>query len=274
MTTFSPGKVLRSFTLLFTILYAFFAIAAPVPGENPAAAPLTVAAAADLSFALPRITGIFEQQTGRTVRVIYGSSGTLYAQIQNGAPFDVFLSADVNYARQLVNLHQAVSDSFYRYAVGRIVLWAPKDSPLDLQQFGIRILTQDDVKKIAIANPEHAPYGRAAVAALKHFNLYDQVASKLVLGENVSQSAEFVRSGNAQVGVIALSLALAPAMRDGKVWQIPTTAYPPLEQAGVVLTFSRNQAFARRFIEFLKSPKATEIFRQFGYAPPQEKKRK
>ena len=273
MTTFSGNRVLPSFTLLFTILYTSFAIAAP--GQKPAPGPpLTVAAAADLSFALPRITGIFEQQTGRTVRVVYGSSGTLYAQIQNGAPFDVYLSADVNYARQLVNLHQALGDSFTRYAVGRIVLWAPKDSPLDLKQFGIRILEHPEVQKIAIANPEHAPYGRAAVAAMTHFNMYYHLGPKLVLGENVSQAAEFVRSANAQVGIIALSLALAPSMREGKTWEIPLTAYPPLEQAGVVLTFSRNQAFARRFLEFLKSPKAAEVFRQFGYGPVQERKRK
>ncbi len=272
MRTCGHGRVLRSLSWLFTIVYVTFAWAAPRGNDVPSKT-LTVAAAADLSFALPRITGAFERLTGGTVRVVYGSSGNLYAQIQNGAPFDVFLSADVNYARSLVTLHQAEADSFYRYAVGRLVLWAPQDSPLDLQQFGIRILDQPEVTRVAIANPDLAPYGRAALAVLQHYNLYDHVAPKLVRGENISQAAEFVQSGNAQIGILPLSLASAPVLRGGKSWEIPPQVYPPIEQAAVVLTFSRNQALARRFLAFLKTPEAAAVLRQFGYSVPKEKGR-
>ena len=272
MRTCGCSRVLRSLGLLFTIVYVTFAWAAPRANDSESQT-LTVAAAADLSFALPRITGAFERQTGATVRVVYGSSGTLYQQIQNGAPFDVFLSADVNYARSLVDLHQAEADSFYQYATGRLVLWAPKDSPLDLQQYGIRILDQPEVTRVAIANPQLAPYGRAALAVLQHYNLYDHVGPKLVRGENISQAAEFVQSGNAQIGILPLSLTSAPALRSGKSWEIPPQVYPPIEQAAVVLTFSRNRAFARRFLEFLKSPQSAAVLRQFGYSVPQEKAR-
>lgn len=258
--------------LLFTIVYVTFAWAAP-PENDLGSKTLTVAAAADLSFALPRITGVFERQTGGTVRVVYGSSGTLYQQIQNGAPFDVFLSADVNYARSLVTLRQAEADSLYQYATGRLVLWAPKDSSLDLQQYGIRILDLPEVTRVAIANPQLAPYGRAALAVLQHYNLYDHVGPKLVRGENISQAAEFVQSGNAEIGILPLSLTSAPALRSGKSWLIPPQVYPPIEQAAVVLTFSRNLAFARRFLDFLKTPEAAAVLRQFGYSVPPEKTR-
>src|SRR5206468_1981987 len=162
-------------------------------------------------------------------------SGAITQQIQNGAPFDVFFSADMDYPKQLIAVGAAEAGSLYEYAVGKLVLWIPADSPLDVRK-GMDLLLDPSVKKIAIANPQHAPYGRAAVAALKHAGLYDRIADRIVMGENVSQAAQFVESGNAQAGFIALAHADSPAMRGrGKYWQLPADYYPALAQGAVVL---------------------------------------
>ena len=160
-----------------------------------------------------RLSRKYKNQTGHDVALTFGSSGNLTTQIRNGAPFDVFFSADEEYPKQLIAEGLADPNDLYRYAVGRLVLWVPNDSPLDLEKLGMRALLDTTIKKIAIANPQHAPYGRAAEAALRHDGIYDQIAAELVLGENVSQAAQFVESGNAQAGLIALSHALAPAMK-------------------------------------------------------------
>ena len=236
-----------------------------------AAQEITVAAAADLSTTLPEIVASYTRQTGQTVKLSFGSSGNLTTQIQNGAPFDIFFSADEEYPRQLIADGLADKDTLYRYAVGRLVLWVPSDSPLDLSKVGIKALLDPSVKKISIANPAHAPYGRAAEAALKHFAIYDQVATKLVFGENVSQAAQFVESGNAQAGLIALSHALAPAMKDkGRYWIVPPDSYPALNQAAVVLSRSKQKDAARRFLEFLRSPEATSLLKNDGFSLPAE----
>src|SRR5262249_18312364 len=167
------------------------------------------------------------------VTVSFGSSGNFFAQIQDGAPFDVFFSADVDYPRQLVASGHAEAGSLSQYATGRIVLWTRKDTGMDVRR-GLGILREARVRRIAIANPRHAPYGRAAVAALRHEHVYDAVESRLVMGENISQTAQLVDSGNADVGIIALSLALGPALRErGTYVEIPAAAYPPIEQAAV-----------------------------------------
>jgi molybdate transport system substrate-binding protein len=229
---------------------------------------LSIAAAADLQFAFKDVAARFEKQTGHPVQVTFGSSGNFFAQIQNGAPFDLFFSADSDYPKKLEAAGLTEPGSFYSYAVGKIVLWAPKGAAFDVSR-GLRILLDPSIKKIAIANPEHAPYGRAAVAALKHENLYDQVSSKFVIGENISQTATFVASGNADVGIIALSLALSPTMQnDGKYEEVPPADYPPLEQAAVILKSSKQKETGHEFIAFLKSPATTEIMRQYGFAVP------
>jgi molybdate transport system substrate-binding protein len=236
-----------------------------------AAQEITIAAAADLSTALSEIVASYAKETGLTVKLSFGSSGNFATQIQNGAPFDIFFSADEEYPKQLIAEGLAQKDTLYRYAVGRLVLWVPGNSPLDLSKLGIKVLLDPSVKKIATANPAHAPYGRAAEAALKHFGIYDQIAAKLVLGENVSQAAQFVESGNAQAGLIALSHALAPAMKDkGRYWIVPLDAYPALNQAAVVLSRSKQKDAARRFLQFLRGPEATTLLKNYGFSLPAE----
>jgi len=152
------------------------------------------------------------------------------------------------------------------------VLWVPNELPLDVQKLGVQALLDPSIKKIAIANPLHAPYGRAAEAALKHFGVYDQIAPKLVLGENISQAAQFVESGNAQAGLIALSHALSPALKDkGHYWTVPLDAYPTLNQAAVVLSKSKNADSARNSSTSCAAPKALPCSRITASAFPTEK---
>jgi len=234
---------------------------------------ITVAAAADLSVVLPEIAAQYKRETGREVRFSFGSSGALTTQIRNGAPFDVFFSADEDYPRQLIADGLASAITLYRYAVGRLVLWVPNDSPLDVAKLGINALLDPSVKKVAIANPVTAPYGRAAAGALRHFGIYEQVAGKLVTGENGAQAAQFVESGNAQAGLIALSHALAPGMKDkGRYWTVPLDAYPTLNQAAVVLSKSKQEAAARKFLEYVRGAEAASLLSRYGFSLPQEAK--
>jgi len=233
---------------------------------------ITVAAAADLSTALPEIVANYTKQSGQTVKLSFGSSGNLTTQIENGAPFDVFFSADESYPAQLIEKGLADKESLYRYAVGRLVLWVPNDVQLDVQKLGVKALLDPAVKKIAIANPLHAPYGRAAEAALKHLGVYDQISAKLVLGENISQAAQFVESGNAQAGLIALSHALSPSLKDkGHYWTVPLDAYPTLNQAAVVLSKSKQQAATRKFLDFVRGPEGTSLLKSYGFSLSAEK---
>lgn len=227
---------------------------------------ITIAAAADLNFAFKELIPEYEKTTGQHVTLSLGSSGNFFAQIQHGAPFDLYFSADISYPQKLEEAGLTVPGSLYRYAVGRIVLWARHDSPLDVTQ-GLPTLRQPSIRKIAIANPKHAPYGRAAVAAMQHFKTHDEVKDRLVLGENVAQAAQFVESGAADIGIIALSLALAPALKDkGTYWEIPPEAHPPLEQGAVILKSSRHEESAKRFLEFMKSRQGQVIMTRYGFA--------
>jgi molybdate transport system substrate-binding protein len=229
---------------------------------------ITVAAAADLTFAFRDVAVKFQQQTGNQVKLSFGSSGNFFSQIQNGAPFDLFFSADVSYAKKLDDAGLTEPGTLYQYAVGKIVLWAPSGSKLDLSS-GLRVLRDPAIRKIAIANPEHAPYGRAAVEAMRHEGIYDEVKDKIVLGENISQTAQFVQSGNAEIGIIALSLAVAPAMKDkGKYFEIPAADYPAIEQAAVILKSSKKKDLARKFVSYLKTPATTALMERYGFAVP------
>ncbi len=233
-----------------------------------AAQEITVAAAADLQFAFQDVAARFEKDASKHVKLIFGSSGNFFAQIQNGAPFDVFFSADIDYPKRLEAAGLAEPGTFYPYAKGKIVLWASHDSKLDLNR-GLQVLLDPGIHKIAIANPDHAPYGRAAVAALRHENLYDKVSARFVLGENISQTASFVVSGSADVGIVALSLAVAPSMKEkGKYVEIPADDYPPIEQAAVVLKSSANKELARQFLAFLKTPAIQDLLRRYGFSVP------
>jgi molybdate transport system substrate-binding protein len=230
---------------------------------------LTVAAAADLSTALKDIGDGFEKKTGTHLKLSFGASGALTQQIDNGAPFDVFFSADMDYPRQLIHDSQADASSLYQYATGKLVLWVPADSPLDVEHKGMEVLLDPSVKKISIANPQHAPYGRTAVEALKHAGLYDRVADKIVMGENVSQAAQFVESGNAQAGFVALAHAVAPAMHGkGKYWEVPADYYAPLAQGVIVISRSPHKKEATQFLEYIKTKEVKEIFQKYGFTVP------
>lgn len=227
---------------------------------------ITVAAAADLNFALKEIAQKYEAQTGQKVKLSFGSSGNFLNAIKNGAPYDLFFSADVDYPKQLKSAGLTEPGTLYEYAIGRLVLWAPESSPLDLRQ-GLKLLADARVEKISIANPQHAPYGRAAVAAMKSAGIYDQVQAKLVLGENISQAAQFVETGNADVGLLALSLAKSPTLR-GKYELVPPNGYPPIRQAAVVLKSSTAKEQAKKFLEFVKSRESKAILEKYGFAAP------
>lgn len=232
---------------------------------------LRIAAAADLQYALSDLSAQYEKQTGAKLAITYGSSGNFFAQIQNGAPFDLFLSADTDYPRKLIDAELAVPDSLQPYAIGRLVLWYPKDAPLNPLDGLLTTLLDPRVQKIAIANPEHAPYGRAAVAAMRNYGLYDELKPKLVFGENISQAAQFVQSGSAQAGLIALSLVLSPAMRDGKWVEVPMPDLDKwLSQAAVILKSSPNKPAAASFLSFLKTTEAQNILKHYGFLAPHQ----
>jgi molybdate transport system substrate-binding protein len=226
---------------------------------------ITVAAAADLQFAMQDVAARFQKETGKTVKLIYGSSGNFFQQIQNGAPLDMFFSANLDYPKKLEAAGLTEPGSYYPYAKGKIVIWAPNESRLDLRT-GLQALLDPSVKKIAVANPQHAPYGQAAVAAMRKENVYEKVKDKLVLGENISQTASFLVSGSADVGIVALSLALSPNMKDkGRYAEIAAADYPPIEQACVILSSSKNRQAAREFLSFVKTAAVADVLRHYGF---------
>ena len=230
-----------------------------------------MAAASDLQFALDEIVAGFERDTGIVARVTYGSSGNFTRQIEQGAPFELLLSADEAYVERLAAGH-LTRDRGSLYAVGRIVLFAPHGSPLrldpGLEQFGAR-LASGEAGRLAIANPEHAPYGRAAEQALRSLGLWDAAQPKLLFGENVAQAAQFASSGNADGGIVAYSLALGPALRDrGSFVLLPASLHAPLRQRMVLLKGASPAA--ERLYEHLRSPAARAILRHYGFVLPED----
>jgi molybdate transport system substrate-binding protein len=277
-----PLKSLRTGSF-FTILVICAAVVGCKREESatvPATAPVTsqpegqteirIAAAADLRFALDDLAKTFQSRNPSfRLATTYGSSGNFFSQLSNKAPFDVFLSADSSYPQKLVDQGLASPATLFHYAFGRIVVWVPNESKLDLPSLGLRAVLDASVKKIAIANPEHAPYGRAAVAAMKSAKVYDTAKDRLVLGENISQAAQFVESGSADIGIIAQSLAIAPQMAaKGRSWEVPADAYPPLDQAGVILNWAQDAKAADAFRQFVLSPEARATLSKFGFSPP------
>jgi molybdate transport system substrate-binding protein len=256
---FSISRVLVGNALLF-FSFLFFSL-------SVSAQTIRIAAASDLQFVLPDLADQYEKQTGVKLAITYGSSGNFFAQIQNGAPFDLFLSADMEYPCKLIDAGLADSKFVQVYATGVLILWLPPDSPLD-PAAGLKTLLDPRIQKIAIANPEHAPYGRAAIEAMRSAGLSDQLKSKLVFGENIAQTAQFVQSGSAQAGLIALSLALSPALNSGKRWIVPTDLYSHIDQGLVILKSSPNKDAARSFLTFFYSLKARATFEHNGYSMP------
>jgi molybdate transport system substrate-binding protein len=224
-----------------------------------------VAAAADLQYAMQDVAARFERETGKKVHLIFGSSGNFFQQIQNGAPFDMFFSANLDYPKKLDAAGLIEKESYYPYAQGRIVLWVLKGSKINLTS-GLKILVDPSVDKIAVANPLHAPYGQAAVSAMQREGVYEKVKAKFVLGENVSQTASFVVSGSADIGIVALSLALSPTMKDkGRYNEIPADEYPPIEQACVILKSSKNREIAQQFLSYFKSGAVADLLVGYGF---------
>jgi molybdate transport system substrate-binding protein len=261
ISVLTPRRCRRPLVALFLTLIT---LAVSLPAR---AGEITIAAAADLNFAFRELAPKFEKSTGNTVKLSFGSSGNFYSQIHNGAPYDLFFSADIAYPEKLAQAG-LVDGTVYEYATGEIVLWAPIHSSIDVNR-GLPVLLDPAVHKIAVANPKLAPYGKAAVAALQHDHLYDQVEKKLVFGENISQTSQFVQSGNADVGIIALSLAVAPAMKEkGKYYVIPPDSYPPLKQGVALIKSSKNKDIARQFIAFIKTPEIAQMLHRYGFTLP------
>lgn len=231
---------------------------------------VTIAAAADLKFAMADIVQTYEQtHPGDKIEVVYGSSGKFFTQIQQGAPYDLFFSADILYPRELEKAGTA-GGKVTPFAVGRIVLWSPT---LDASKMTLQSLTSPEIKHIAIANPKHAPYGKRAEEALKAANVWNQVKPKLVYGENISHTAQLVESGNAQVGVLALALVLNPQLASkGKYWLIPDNLHEPLEQGYVLTKRGTNNAAAKAFAVYMNSPESRAVMTRYGFVLPGEGK--
>jgi molybdate transport system substrate-binding protein len=237
-----------------------------LPAEPCAATEVIIAAAADLKFAMDSIVAVFTAKNP-TIRIkpVYGSSGSFFEQINNGAPFDLFFSADVDYPKRLKEANKALSD-VKQYATGHLVLWSKS---LDPNRQQMNTLLDPAVTKVAIANPAHAPYGKRAEESLHYYNLYDKIKDKLVIGENIAQTAQYAQSGAAEVGIIALSIAMSPTMKQagGKYWLIPEAAHQPLRQGYVLLPHARDNAAAAQFAAFFNSPAVAAILKGFGFAP-------
>jgi len=250
------------FKIITVIVLATIALQSHAQQPNK----IRIVAASDLKFALDSLASIFRENTQGTVEITYGSSGKFFEQLSNGAPFDIFFSADISYPKQLQEKKLTLSE-IYPYGVGQIVLWSKK---IDPEKEGMKSLLQPFIKKIAIANPAHAPYGKRAEEALVYYKILDVVKEKLVFGENISQTAQFVTAGAADIGIVALSLALSPNMKkeNGKFFLIPESSHQPLVQGVVLMRQAQDNDLAKDFLEFVKSEKAAAILHHFGFAKP------
>lgn len=255
---FVHSRWLRSLCLLAGLLLAGAA----------SAGQLTVAAAADLKFALDEIVAAYQKVHPQDrIQVVYGSSGKFHTQIQQGAPYDLYFSADIAYPQALVRDGHALGP-VRPYAFGRIVLWS---RTRDASRMTLASLADPAIRRIAIANPKHAPYGKRAEEALRAAGLWQQVQPKLVFGENVAQTAQFVQTGNADVGIIALSLALNPVLaREGGHWTIPERLHAPLEQGYVITRRAADNPAARQFAAYMASPAARAVMARYGFVLPGE----
>lgn len=253
-----PSRILFTILLLTMIVH-------PAQSE-----PLTIAAAADLKFAMTEVVAGFQSKHSTDkIEVIYGSSGKFLTQISNGAPFDMFFSADITYPRALEKLG-LTEGKVQSYAIGRIVLWSLKP---ELAQTPLKTLPKAALAKFAIANPQHAPYGLRAQEALQHEGVWDAMQFKLVLGENIAHTAQFVDSGAADAGIIALSLVLSPALRGKGTWRlIPSEWHQPQEQGFVITKHASHNPLAVEFARYMSSDAAREVMRRYGFVLPNEGK--
>lgn len=263
-----PKRWIATFILIACatwLLFLFIAFHRTVCADGK----ILIAAAADLKFAMDEISAAFKKGNPEVdMDISYGSSGNFYAQIKQGAPFDLFFSADASYPARLEEEGFVVKGCRKPYAIGKIVLWVPKKSPLNPQK-GFDIVSGNGVRKIAIANPKHAPYGRAAEEAFRYYGVWEKIQGKLVFGENVSQTAQFVQMGAADAGIIALSLAISPNMvNDGNYWIIPEESYGKLEQVCAVLPKGMDKPGVRAFLKFVQEEKGKGILSGYGFVLP------
>jgi molybdate transport system substrate-binding protein len=239
-------------------------------GRAPARAKVRIAAAADLNVALGDLVARFTASHQADVSVSYGSSGTFYAQLLSEAPFDMFFSADRDYPRQLASRGLVADGGEFTYAIGRLAIWVPAASTLDIEHHRLQALADPSVAHVAVANPDHAPYGRAAIAALHSAGVYEAVRPRLVFGENVAQALQFVQTGAADAGIIALSLALAPALQGkGRSLELPIDSYPRIEQGGAILKWAADLEAARALRAFVLGAEGRAILKQYGFFLPE-----
>jgi molybdate transport system substrate-binding protein len=254
-------------TKLLYIVITFFLVFA-VPNELVKAGekePLIIAAASSLRFAFPEISKEFERNTGMKAIITYGSSGMFTQQIENGAPYDLFASANMAYIERLKNQNLLMNNSIKTYALGRIVLAVNKESGANISN--LEGLLNPKVRKVAIANPDHAPYGLAAKEALVKSGLWQKLLPKIVYGENVRQTLQFIQTENAEAGIVALSIADVSQI---SYTIIDEALHSPLKQALAVIKKSKNKEDARAFISYLYGPKGRAIMRKYGFLPPGE----
>jgi molybdate transport system substrate-binding protein len=260
-----PGRAVRVSAAAAVLVLSGAAAARAAEARRP----LAVAAAANLEAVLPELKAGFEaEHPGVEVRATMGASGSFFAQIRNGAPFDVLLSADAEYPRKLVEAGLGREEDLALYATGTLVVWAPAGTRLDLERRGLAALTDPAMRKLAIANPAVAPFGRAAEAALRAAGVLDAVRDRLVLGESVAQAAQFAQSGAADAALVPLSITFAPALRAGKVFAVPPELYPPQPQAALALPGARDRELGRAFVRFVAGPRGRAILSRHGYGPP------
>nr|WP_256574610.1 molybdate ABC transporter substrate-binding protein [Pseudomonas sp. PA15(2017)] len=230
---------------------------------NALADQVQVAVAANFTAPMQAIASAFEKDTGHNVQASYGATGQFYAQISNGAPFEVFLSADDSTPAKLEQEGQSVKGSRFTYAIGTLVLWSPKQGFVDDQG---AVLKKGEFKHLSIANPKAAPYGLAATQTLDKLGLSDALKDKIVEGQNITQALQFVSTGNAELGFVALSQVYKDGqITSGSAWMVPETMYEPIRQDALILKKGEANPAAKALVEYLKGPKAAEIIKAYGY---------
>ena len=245
---------------LSLVLIALMGAAAQAQADE-----ISVAVAANFTTPMQQIAAAFEKDTGHKVVASYGSTGKFYAQIKNGAPFEVLLAADDETPTKLIQENAAVAGSQRAYAIGKLVLWSAKPAVVDAKG---DVLKQGGFDHIAIANPKLAPYGAAAVQTMKSLGVYDTLQPKIVTAESIAQSWQFVSSGNALLGFVALSQVLKDGKIEGSAWVVPSSLYPPIRQDVVILDKGKGKPAAQALVNYLKSAKAQAIITRFGYSLP------
>jgi molybdate transport system substrate-binding protein len=247
-----------------TLFSHWLAFILTLPITTASAGELHIAVAANFTKPIKQLEQIFEEQYAHSLTISLGSTGQLYAQIQHGAPYEVFLAADTKRPQLLIDKGMAINESFFIYAVGQLVLWSTQ---ADLIDRDAQILKSGNFQHIAIANPKAAPYGAAAQQVLQKQGVWESLQTKIVQGNNITQTYQFVATGNAELGFIALSqYRVTEEKLKGSHWQVPQTLYDPIEQGAVLLKKGATNPIAQAFLDFLQSPAAVKVIKDFGYS--------